>query len=718
MKTFNFFLVFSYFFVHIVCIELKSNSLRLVDASMKENLSIQPNNNDAKELKKDVAARRESFDKVDFVNQNRKENSSEILDKRFGADRKMKEKDTARWMVGSVSELTEHELGISEHPGVVANLEALAAGHLQLAAAHSEEANALLTNSPEEDTTKNHSAESHILKGKSHLSYANSVIPSPMDEMESLKKTIDPTFREWRGQCQLVIAFEPAVVTPTTQNMDEETREKHVRENCIKLLADTVSSELYDSLRNTEKRKFIKTSCEWTIREYRRFNLTDSLKDLQVKPLSMQRRNLPQAIICAKLSNVLVGIKRIARLRAFYRIYDCSQESVENQCGGKNGICVDHDDGKPTCYCRKGFTGIACSSRTCPKPCGRHAFCVGGSCQCLPGFAGADCKLIDCPKTQGKRCAGHGICKAGTDTNSGQKICMCMSGWSGVGCESRYCPFGLNSNNIVEQCSGHGHCNVGDGTCECQHGFEGVNCSICNDDTKNNRTCTAKKNLFGEGPMQTCKCHAGYFGACCGRVACQNNCNGHGKCDGSSGQCICDDGYFGIACASKVPQCPVGQKEGEKSGMPCSGRGICRPLAQKETEGNCICPVGWIGDACEKPDPCPMNCLSPSRGECVNDGKETKCKCKPGYEGKGCQKKTVVPKKCVESCGEKCLHFSGKDCKLDPSFQGDFQNLDPSAPLPTSLLELQSQSQSKEGLEVSCYWKCTRQCLEDDCLRK
>ena len=148
-------------------------------------------------------------------------------------------------------------------------------------------------------------------------------------------------------------------------------------------------------------------------------------------------------------------------------------------CSG-HGLCQEF--GK--CSCFVGYTGIACSRRSCPAtpswsadtsgtssshvPVTAHtpSECSGqgrcdyntGLCKCHVGFEGSACERLKCHKD----CSGRGKCrliselprvKYRNDDWAAKRIsrCVCDSGYSGSDCSERICPFGDDPETIGEE---------------------------------------------------------------------------------------------------------------------------------------------------------------------------------------------------------------------------------------------------------------------------
>lgn len=211
-----------------------------------------------------------------------------------------------------------------------------------------------------------------------------------------------------------------------------------------------------------------------------------------------------------------------------------------SSCGTSN--CNGHgscNDGQ--CECEVDYFGTACTS-FCPLSCSMHGDCIHGSCLCYGGFAGPACDQITC-------CNGHGSCdKPGT--------CECDEGWNGEDCSIQLiCP--------DPTCSGQGVCK--DGRCMCGAGFSGPSCNL-------------------------------------DRPSCEDKCGDHGTCNVQNELCDCRDGYTGRTCQIDTGMfiCPTGTHGGA-----CNGNGNCM-------DGICSCWPGYDGDACNISTPLPGTMLTES----------------------------------------------------------------------------------------------------------
>lgn len=242
-------------------------------------------------------------------------------------------------------------------------------------------------------------------------------------------------------------------------------------------------------------------------------------------------------------------------------------------CGGGNNRCAGEDPiGSP------GGPPNLCGS----SPGGASILVGVGSCAssaCPPGFSGNPC-TADC--LAAPQCNGHGTCVVGSMAQ-----CACHSsggfGWSGVRCETPYCP--SNCNNGV-----------------CQ-----------------------------PGPTPQCICTSGYSGALCEVAVCPGGC-GSGTCDGGTGTptCDCSAGWTGSHCETSVTGCP-----------PCVNGGVCNVTLQA-----CLCPPGWRGHSCHLAV-CPgyapgvvANCNG--KGTCNTGVMPHVCQCSRGFSGDSCENRADI----------------------------------------------------------------------------
>lgn len=206
-------------------------------------------------------------------------------------------------------------------------------------------------------------------------------------------------------------------------------------------------------------------------------------------------------------------------------------------CNG-HGVC-DDTSGMPVCACNAGWTGETCGScapgfhadggdcvldQSCmATSCSGHGTCSVEDgvvvCACNPGhdaatycagcvsgyhLSGGLCVANEsCPASGA--CSDHGVC----DDTSGEPICSCGVGYSGVICGA--CAPGFQDNDANGTClvscalSGltcaHGACSDADGTagCTCPSGWTGSDCAVCVDDSyEPNDTDSYAKVLSGD----------------------------------------------------------------------------------------------------------------------------------------------------------------------------------------------------------------------------
>ena len=251
-------------------------------------------------------------------------------------------------------------------------------------------------------------------------------------------------------------------------------------------------------------------------------------------------------------------------------------------------------------------------SETCggDQLCSGNGQCWLGECRCSRGFSGVTCsEIVGCPN----ECMGHGTCsRAGLD--GAQRACHCLSGWSGLACDSRRCP---------ADCSGRGRCTAG--VCVCTDGYAGASCSV--------GSCRPAC-IHGEcGADFHCQCKPGWTGVACDTpLPCAASappdardapqpltpqplaphepapCGEHGEC--LRGLCFCEPDWFGVACSKRLCRAVRAPADGggaadfavaEATEPPCNGHGIC-----VEDDG-CECDAGWLAPDCGSRR-CPNDC--------------------------------------------------------------------------------------------------------------
>jgi len=299
---------------------------------------------------------------------------------------------------------------------------------------------------------------------------------------------------------------------------------------------------------------------------------------------------------------------------------DCSQINSTfclNGCSGK-GRC-NFDTGECLCL---GAKGLDCSEilQGCLEGC-RHGKCVSSddfsnsSCVCDEGYDGVACDQYDhqrdpCGSKNSLFCSGHGVC---VTLNKNEKSCICEPGFSTHACNKVVLPAKDAKEGCFSHCSSHGTCNSSKNKCECNHSWDGDDCT------------TPKCPMHGN------------------RV-----CSDHGVCEPVPGtdysQCKCDTCYSGDDCSvNEVEHCPA----------LCNQRGQCKcnatiPNGKYMGKGRCDCNAGWKGDECEQQDEqqqeeqqqkntilttscCPNDCSS--RGTCSEN---CICSCDGDWTGNDC----------------------------------------------------------------------------------
>lgn len=119
-----------------------------------------------------------------------------------------------------------------------------------------------------------------------------------------------------------------------------------------------------------------------------------------------------------------------------------------------------------TCTCDSGWIGNACNQRCGDVYCNGRGDCVSATntaCNCTSAYAGAHCE-ITCGE---KYCNNRGSCSV--QSNGSPTVCTCQSGFRGDQCQI------VNNDQF---CNSHGVYDENMGSCECEMGYFGLDCSL------------------------------------------------------------------------------------------------------------------------------------------------------------------------------------------------------------------------------------------------
>ena len=153
-------------------------------------------------------------------------------------------------------------------------------------------------------------------------------------------------------------------------------------------------------------------------------------------------------------------------------------------------------------------------------------------CSCYYGFKGRQCEIFEWKDTKacGYRCTfDQGVCRVNATFYTDRYGC-----WHVCLCARRACAMYLSVGLRVlyfDKCAYFGNISRY-WNCKCGHGYFGATCSrfTCPRGCSHNGHCLDK---------DTCSCFRGFLGASC-EIDC--GCGGHGQCN-SDGKCICDVGW-------------------------------------------------------------------------------------------------------------------------------------------------------------------------------
>ncbi|XP_078701057.1 uncharacterized protein LOC144927503 isoform X2 [Branchiostoma floridae x Branchiostoma belcheri] len=198
-------------------------------------------------------------------------------------------------------------------------------------------------------------------------------------------------------------------------------------------------------------------------------------------------------------------------------------------------------------------------------------------------------------------------------------------------------------------------------TCDCQPGWEGMDCEIkinmCSSSPcKNNATCHGGQHDY------TCQCTAGWEGEDCdvNTDECVSSpCQNAGQCvDGHRGYtCVCEPGWEGLHCEAEVDEC---------LSNPCENAVKCHDLMNGY---RCDCGPGWEGHNCEiNKDECEANPCK-NNATCVDGVNTYSCQCAPGWEGQDCDIHNCASDPCQNN-GTCHVITGGYKCACAPGWRG------------------------------------------------
>lgn len=362
-----------------------------------------------------------------------------------------------------------------------------------------------------------------------------------------------------------------------------------------------------------------------------------------------------------------------------------------------------------TCTCNPGYAGSDCQYSDAVTCSGHGRAKADGTCECDPDRRGNDCSelaIVQCDRgpdgNDNPICSGHGNADTSRtrDPNGDYSscACICADGWEGDNCETeqaRPCTTGPDGNSATV-CSGEGTASgtyspgspEGRSTCVCNciDTYAGPNCEYSDRDT-----CSGNGLAQDNG---TCVCNPGYEGDnCSDGVTCTNGPNDeacqNGTPSGNFPNCTCDctgTNYQGDHCETPIP-CQA-TDAGAPGYINCHNSDDSRNVAdptQNAVDGctSCECSDDYTGNNCEfhVDDHCNNHGTADGAGNCTCNAGWTGATCDTGVcQGTNpngdnyieCQHggnidETTSPPNCSCSCtagwdGDRCEVAVGQSC--------------------------------------------------------
>ena len=239
-----------------------------------------------------------------------------------------------------------------------------------------------------------------------------------------------------------------------------------------------------------------------------------------------------------------------------------------------------------------------------------------------------NCDIGDVDVFRYFECVEYGFCSK--STNITDRHCLCYTGHTGINCTDRESPCASNPCRNGATCSAQNSGGGGGYTCQCISGFSGVTCETDIDDCVNGDTLCSGAPCEDRVNGYYCNCDGtGRRGPNCDEMideCLSSPCLNGGTCvDQVSGyMCRCANGYDGDNCQNDACH-----------SNPCLNNGTC----EVRVDGNylCRCPNGYEGTNCQGDiDECGSSpCVND--GTCEDDIGSYLCRCAVGYDGNNCQ---------------------------------------------------------------------------------